>query len=517
MKLTPEEHRRGLVKWNPAAKVEIQTSTANDPNEESDWSAPLSESTGSKVLSPPGHYVQLGIQVTGDGELPFPIRSDRLSSDGVVGTVIYDPVPHHGQYIKLVHIPNYGIFHRPVLEAPPALTWNEDAILRVDDVIVRLVCGPIMGERVAPLDQIEVMPDGFSLTSDWSGTAHLEGRFIEIVAPGETEAAAELNASAIRGLLALVLGASAVGEVVFSEPYRAGPREPQWGQFRTPITKLVPHAIVDTDLEAVDRTLGGLLDPNDPMMQALSLALHWFERGIRSQTPLDELICYFVGIETIVNTFAKEHGPIKQVEERQKGIGPKLKSLLTGEVDKDVIARLQDSLGQPSLRERFAFYVEFRVLEHPAVAKFKDLADARNRAFHGEPAGVTPDIASDASKLLVAMLKTELGLSFGLPWEVGPKVLSLTTHWKYADYGFHGLDRERATRGECKSLIVMVGVEPHAIRGRQSSSLRDPMAAKWPHLCRLRLRKTTWRLSQQRAASGTAGCRYAASAPGALS
>jgi hypothetical protein len=440
MKLTPEEHRRGLVKWNPAASVEIQTSTANDPNEESDWSAPLSEATGSKVLSPPGQYVQLAVQKTGEGESPFPIRWDRLFGDAV-GTAIYDPVPHDGQYIKLAHIPNYGVFHRLVLEAPPVLTWEEDAILRVDDVIVRLVSGSITGERVAPLDQIEVMPDGFSLTSDWSGTAHLEGRFIEIIAPGETEAAAELNVSAIRGILALILGASAIGEAVFSEPYRAGPGEPQWGQFRIPVTKLVPHAIVDTDLDAVDQTLGELLDPNHPMMQALSLALHWFERGLRSQTSLDELICYFVGIETVVNTFAKVHGPIKQVEERQKSIGPKLKSRLAGEVDKEVIARLQASLGQPSLRERFDFYVESRALEHPAVAKFKDLADARNRAFHGEPAGVTPDIASKTMDLLVAMLKTELGLSFELPWEVGPKVLSLTTHWKYAGYGFHGTEQ----------------------------------------------------------------------------
>jgi hypothetical protein len=132
------------------------------------------------------------------------------------------------------------------------------------------------------------------------------------------------------------------------------------------------------------------------------------------------------------------HGPIKQVEERQKSIAPKLKSRLTGEVDKDVIGRLQASLGQPSLRERFDFYVESRALEHPAVAKFKDLADARNRAFHGEPAGVTPDIASNTMNLLVAMLKKELGLGFELPWEVGPKVLSLTTHWKYAECGFHG-------------------------------------------------------------------------------
>jgi hypothetical protein len=44
----------------------------------------------------------------------------------------------------------------------------------------------------------------------------------------------------------------------------------------------------------------------------------------------------------------------------------------------------------------------------------------------------------------------------------------------------------------------------------------ERMAAKWPHLWRLALRKATWRPSQQRGAPGTAGCRYAASAAGAL-
>jgi hypothetical protein len=151
------------------------------------------------------------------------------------------------------------------------------------------------------------------------------------------------------------------------------------------------------------------------------------------------LICCFVGIETILNTYASVHGPIPEIEQRKKDYGSKLKALLTGEVDPDVIGRLQNSLGFASVRDRFSFYVSGRKLEHPSVSKFDSLAGARNSAFHGQPADATPQVAADAAGLLVAILKLELGLEFELPWDAGPTLISSTLYWDFAGYGFHKL------------------------------------------------------------------------------
>jgi hypothetical protein len=442
MRLTPDEYRQGLIKWNPRSHAEVRTQTANDETTESTWSEPLSDANGSKVQSPPGQFIQISHRLLGGSEPPFHIRWDRLDVSGAVCTVVLDPSPHSGQPIKFAHIPNYGIFHRLVVEVPETLAWASDTVLRVDDVIVRLVTGPITGEKSGALNIVEATPGGFTLTSGWSGTVHREGRFIEIVAPGEDEAAAELNANSILGLLALVLGSSAVGEVVFSEPYSAAPGKPQSGKFRHAITKKLPSAVEEVGLDAVDRVLSSLLDATR-MMRTLRLSLHWFERGIRAQTALDELICYFVAIDAIVTTFASTHGPIPYIRERQDSVGPKLKSLLKGEVDSAMMGRLLGSLGYASLNDRFAFYVMTRGLDHPSVGKFEDLARARNQVLHGDTTGVTPEIAADTGELVVAILKKELDLNLNLPWERGPKLISVTTPWIYQGYGFQSEESRR--------------------------------------------------------------------------
>jgi hypothetical protein len=436
MKLTPEDYRRGLLKWNPQSSAEVHTFATDDPDAPTIWSDPHTDPSGSLVTSAAGVQVQLSIRRTGEGELPFPIRWDRLAQGEIVQAIVFDPEPHNGQYIKLAHISNYGTFHRLVVEATPTLAWEHDAVLRVKDAMVRLVTGTITGEQVSPIEDAEVQPDGLTLTSGQSGTVRREGRFIEIVAPGENASTAELNASSILGLLAIVFGASAVGDVAFSEPYTAIPREPQRGHYRIPVTRQLPSAVEEAGLATVDEILGTLLE-DEPMPRAVRLALHWFERGIRSRTPLDELLSSFVGIESILNTFASVNGPIPEVEER-KGLGPRIRDLLAGEVDDAVIARLRNSLAHASVRDRFSFYVSLRELDHPAVARFGELVDVRNRAFHGEPASATPDHAATASRLLIAMLRKELDLNVQLPWDAWPLISHMELHWALACCGFHG-------------------------------------------------------------------------------
>jgi hypothetical protein len=436
MRLTTDEYDRGLVKWSSDGRVEVRTTATDDPSGPDVWSAPLTDPNGSHALSPPGRYLRLGCQVAGDGPPPFPIRWDR-QYHGKIQTLIVDSVPHPNTNIALVHFPTYGIYHRLVVEVPPTLTWDADTALRVGDAIVRLVTGVIFGQRVPGFDHVDIEDNGISVTSGWAGTIQEEGRFIEIVAPGNDEASAELNATAILGLLALMVGSGAIGPIRFSEPYAAASGEPQKGQYRFPISYRLPTTAAPEALDAIDEILGGLLS-DDRLMQAARLALHWFERGTRFDLPVDQLTAFFIGIETILNTFASVHGPIPGVEDRKRALGRSFTRALRGILDAALIDRLRNCGMRASTRERFAFYVERRGLDPAWLNTFEVLAEARNNVFHGQPMQASPEHALDARKLLIEMLKREFDIRLTLPWESGPDVPSFTAHWVFADYGYHG-------------------------------------------------------------------------------
>jgi hypothetical protein len=293
MKLTADEYRRGWLRWNRMSGTVVRTATTNSPDALAHWSTPLADASGSKVQSEPGQFRQLRFEPgpiilpPGVDRSPFPAMWECIEDNEVVQTAIYDRFDSPVQF-SLVHIPSYGTFHRLVIAATPTLSWETDAILAVGEVIVRLITGKFTGERVSPLDQVEVDGADVSVKSDWSGTAEAEGRFVEIVAPGDDQAAAGLHASAVLGLLALVFGASVVGEVIISEPYAVALEEPQRGQYRIPITMKLPQAVEDLGLDVVDHLLVDFLD-GDRLKEAIRFALHWSKRGIRSRTPLDEL------------------------------------------------------------------------------------------------------------------------------------------------------------------------------------------------------------------------------------
>ncbi|MDP9363068.1 MAG: hypothetical protein M3Q10_02350 [Chloroflexota bacterium] len=291
-----------------------------------------------------------------------------------------------------------------------------------------MVRGKIAAEQAPPVEQMEVEEDFVSFITGWIGTTELNGRFIEIVAPGDSPGAAQFRAFAVLGLLALCMGDHAVGEVVSSEGYEAKPGELQAGLLRIPVTARMPRAVEEADLEAVDRVLGRLLG-NDRMNRACTLALHWYERGIRASTPLDQLISYFVAIEALVNAFAREHGPVPEVEARKKRYGPALKKLLKDKVDEVTYGRLQQELSNAKMRDRFAFYAARRGLAPESVTKFDALARLRNDAFHGDAVEVDDQRPVDAKNLVVQMLKRELGIITKVPWETLPQIGML--HFRY--------------------------------------------------------------------------------------
>jgi len=436
MKLTVEEYRRGLLSWNPDSRAAWYTSTTADPDDPRQWSGPLTDPLGSKVESPDNSFRQLRFELTDPSspEKPHPVRWERLNDNGIVQTELWVGPTSHRSNVFLGHVPNYGTFHRLVVAATPYLAWDEDAIVRVGDVVVRLVRGKIAAEHAPPVEQMEIEEGSVSFISGWIGTVELDGRFIEIVAPGASPSAAQFRAFAVLGLLALCMGDHAVGEVVSSEGYEAKPGELQAGLLRMPVSAKLPRTVEEADLDIVDQGLGGLLG-DDRMSRACTIALHWYERGIRASTPLDQLISYFVGIEALINAFAKEHGPIPEVESRKKRYAPALKKLLKGKVDEATYGRLHQALGQASAHDRFAFYVARRGLPGGSVAQFDALVRLRNEAFHGDAVDVDDQHPVDAKKLVVQMLKRELGIGAEVPWETLPQIGVLYFRYKLRDLG----------------------------------------------------------------------------------
>ena len=184
MKLTPDQYRRGLLKWDSDSPVLISTATTNGPGEQEFHSAPHSDAAGSIVETPPARLQSIGVILpTGTTVIRnLQVRWERMHDEGVQ-TLVYEPVrstvPTH-----LSYVPNYGIFHRLVVRCR-SLTWESDATYRVGDAIVRFHTGStrIEVERAEPEADLH---DGKPSIRFDQETTTVEGRLIDIVAPGTT-------------------------------------------------------------------------------------------------------------------------------------------------------------------------------------------------------------------------------------------------------------------------------------------------------------------------------------------
>ena len=427
MKVNADEYSRGLLFWTTPGPVWFRTRTSSDPGDAGDWSEVLTTPDGSKVSSPPLRFCALHAlpQSTMALEPPYQVRWERLTDGGVVTTIFDNSLSSAST--KLVHIPNYGVFHRLVV-ATPYLHWAEDATLRVDNVIIRLVDGSVTGEKVEPIEHVDVAEGTVSLTGHPSGSALVSGRFIEIVAPGEGASQAELVAYSILGLLALVVGAHAVGQVVFTESYEASPGQ-QLGRMQIPVPARFPKEAENSELGLVDLILPTLLQ-DGRMARTRLLALRWYERGIRSANLVDKLLAFFIGIEAIIAAYATENGPIPATTKRQSRLNELLRRLSKNLEDKNFLKQRTNQIVGASLGENFRFYGEQRSWDEKVIKLFQPIAETRSRIVHGDVTVAEPQIVHDAQDLLVRLLKLELGLPPKLAWEEIPQIHSVTLKYE---------------------------------------------------------------------------------------
>lgn len=434
MKLSRDEYARGLLRWDvgrpEAERVSVRTASSDTPIDANEsgftWSEWYTDPDGSKVSSQPRRYVKIEARST---EPVTRSTLERVVWEREQVTSIW-PIPASGEVRKLSFVPDEGFFHRLVISVP-SLEWPQDAVIRVDKALVRFVRGSVDGEHITPMEQVSSTETG-NLQIGGGGVEPktAEGRFIEIVAPGEAHEDATERAFGIWGLVAIAMGDQAVGDVVFSEAYEVNSTE-QLGRLEIPVTAVLPLKAKESDIDTIDFILPMIMG-TEPSRNSRMLALRWYQKGLSSSEPIERFFSFFIGIEAIVNSFARTEGPVPVVEERRAIYKPVL-AAFDESIDIGDRALLLQRLTEATFMERFRFYVERNALDSDLVDKFRDLNDARRGAFHGSLGNIGHNTEMAARALLLRLLKNELGLLGKVPAEQNPRISTVGIEYALVD------------------------------------------------------------------------------------
>jgi hypothetical protein len=423
MRITATDYARGFLSWTPIEGVSIELGTAPDHTSPKIWSGELTDPTGSLVPIDLQAVYTFKIWLKGAGtSIPTPtfwIRLERVE-EGVVITRCF-----HGTGVLIIalrHLPNYGTYHRLVIDAS-SLTWDEDAVFRELGILVRFVTGEIEAERTTKL-HASVDEHGKPSLQMQQRTERVSGRFIEVVTPGSSPEQAEDHAFAALGLLALALGANVLGPLVASERWQAEPS----GQDGISIATGAAFSrdAAASEFELVDELLFRMT-VDEPLGRARIIALRWYERAQRAEAPLDKLLSFFIGVETLVQAYAKLHAPLP-IEQQRKAEDDEIVKLV-GPLGKKVSDRVARLIQGASIREQFAFFASELKLGSEDTSRFDTTKKVRDSAVHGDAVDVTHKIAGDAEHLLRAMLKAAFEIEGALGWEAHPVIYALQTHF----------------------------------------------------------------------------------------
>lgn len=423
MRIAATDYARGVLTWTTIEGVSVELGTAPDHTSPKTWSGELTDPDGSLVPIDLQAVYTFKIWLKGAGtSIPtnsFSIALERVEK-GVVITRCFNV--YGTMVIALRHLPSFGTYHRLVVDAS-ALTWDEDVVFRELGILVRFVTGEIEVERTTKL-KASIDEDGKPSLQMQQSTERISGRFVEVVVPGSSPEQAEDHAFATLGLLALVLGANVLGPVISSEHWKAEPT----GQDGIAIATggaFSRHADA-SELDAVDEVLLRMT-VDEPLGRARIIALRWYERGGRAEAPLDKLLSFYIGVETLVSAYAKLHAPLPIEQQRKAEDDEILKRV--GPLGKKVTDRVARLIRGASIREQFAFFASELKLGAEDTSRFDTTKKVRDSAVHGDPVDVTNQIAGDAEHLLRAMLKAAFEIEGPLGWEGDPVIYALQTHF----------------------------------------------------------------------------------------
>lgn len=431
MRLTLEEYRCGILSWDLNSPAVLRVCNAPEPRRERWWSEPLNDPKGSVLPFPlqPNGEIEVAAEDPTAGDRPLRVRLERLANDEVETVVWEDSLEQPPVVLPLV--PDYGHYHR-LLVATPHLTWAAPCVVRGANAAIRFLLVAEERDVSVPVYAAGAVEGGLPERFRSERVCVARGQ-IDVIAPGDSEERAAIDASAVLGLVALCLGDLAAGVILGRYSYDVPRRsEGEWRHRAHVVIEpqafssmLRPIELVDlADLDLVDHVLPSLF-PNGGittnLARARCVALRSYERGVRAPSFLDKFLAFFMGIETIVRSCNPGSGPPSPLA--RLSVEPRFTALLE-ELQPEyegigLIRVFGEMLSRRPIAEYFSSYATARDLAD-ASAQFGTVRRLRDDLVHGRPVSIGPEQAAEAKRLLVRLLKAELGLPQTLRWEAIP-------------------------------------------------------------------------------------------------
>lgn len=417
MILTEEEYSKGFLDFDasipPGGKIDVWTRTRGHSDESAEWFGPYTSTSGNKVLSDAKTYMQVRIDLKrGPDPYQSPVlKKIRWERDGLThifpGLQGWDGPPR-----KLSLGRDYGASYRVVYH-PSKAVWDNPFVLIDQMVRIRFWNNPISGHRVIGFDDIEINSDGNAVVEGQVEEITSEGSVIEILATVPTEneqegrEQAKAQVEAIMGLLALWGGEQLLGKIVFEDFYFATPEDPEKGEIHIPFNGLLPLTVTQDGLDVTQSSLDAMRSSS--IGGSIGLALRWYAKALNSNSPVDEFISYFIGIEALANGYfdSLEPSPIREQARELREYFDSASPQVKGPLRSFVLERLTDF----PLSTKFDSYAESRFGADANRSKeFRRLNRIRGEILHGKLQDLTGNDLRQTQRLLENHLGAELHL-----------------------------------------------------------------------------------------------------------
>jgi hypothetical protein len=431
MILTDEEYNRGFIDFDAelpkGCSVNIWTDTTDNPNEQSEgWTGPYSIPSGCKVTSLSKQYVRLKVELKrADDPSKTPVlKHIRWERDGK--TFLWPGARGFiGPPGALVLGRDYGSSYRLVFK-PQKAFWDKPIILIEKTIRVRFGKGKIEGHEVTGFEEEVPNRDGTTSIEGAIKETTAEGDFVEILATLPTENKSEgkeiakSQVESIAGLLSLCFGEQVLGKKIFEDYYFSSATNEE-GEIKIPVKQLKTQPITSVSASVADISAEKLRF--SPLGTSMGLALRWYAKGLMYESPMDQFIAYFIGLDSLVSGYFANISPVpvrkeyKQLQEYFTKAQPKIDNGL-----KEVaLARLTDF----PLNNKFDYYWKHHFHEETKFGgKFPMLNRLRSELLHGKAQSISPDDVNIAKTILEKLLGRELSLDeLIVARQEGPKLL----------------------------------------------------------------------------------------------
>ncbi|MBF8294195.1 MAG: tRNA delta(2)-isopentenylpyrophosphate transferase [Bacteroidetes bacterium] len=306
---------------------------------------------------------------------------------------------------------DYGTSYRRVIR-PQRAMWPETLIIIDSNVRVKLWKGELEGFNVSGFKEAIENPDGNLSVKGAIEETKVQGDLLEVLATVSTDDETEGKERArhivesIIGLLTLCFGEQILGEIIFEDFFFSKPYGEE-GEIHVPIKHLQELSITLPIASTADSSLASLASSN--LIDAVSLALRWYSKGVDSTSPIDAFVSYFIGIESVVSGYfaSLDPRPVRneydQLQKYFAGSNPPIGNKL-----RDISL---DRLADFPLTVKFQTYWRARFgRETLQSGRFSDMSRIRNEIMHGRMQSIQRKLLSETKELLERFLARELGV-----------------------------------------------------------------------------------------------------------